>query len=491
MAKDQYKIWPDESAAYNATSILSGYPAYLSRAEAARAEKIRQARAVFDGAHREFFLDGGRTQYFYRRVKGNNGSIRPLYTTCNLLRLVCMKSADLLLGEIPLITSDNDEQQYELEAMSDRCGLHQVLYQGALDAAAESDCYLEATIYDGETYLQQITGDEIWPVGPLMPDGQYRTYVRRATEEVTVDGKLRPVVLETHYRAGEIERHLYLISDKGQKDRELELRAWPHPLPASPDGRGVERTGIAWNTVTWIPNLLVRRKPVSEFDGGVLGMQDTVNAKNSQLAYVILRHTQPKLIVPEQLMEEDGTLADVEVFTARTGDGEAKYLTWDAQLAAAQADRGFHVNQLLVQTETSPVLLGMKEGAAPDAYRKVRLEAFNSITKAARKSVYWAEGIRTAVTSALMLNGTLPGKRYDWSEISVQLRDGIPADTLDEANRLSALKLADIYDDEQCLDELIGDPDKVAEIMERKAARRAAATPSILLGGETNETGNF
>lgn len=482
MAKDtNIKIWPDESNAFN--SISASLPAYLSPAERVRLEKIRQARKLFDGAHREFFLDGGRTQFFYRRVKGNNNAIAPLYITLNLLRLISMKSSDLLFGETPLINSDNEEQQIELDAIAERSGLHQVCYQAALDASSETDAYLEATVYDGETYIQQIPGDEIWPVGPLMPDGQYREYVRRAVDTVSIAGREAQILLETRYRAGQIERHLYEVNADGNKGRELDLTLWP----ANGSYEPTTNTGIAWNTVIWIPNLLVRRKAVCDYDGGLLGLQDVVNAKNSQLAYVILRHTQPKLIVDEQLMDDDGKLPDVEVYTKREGQSAsdtAGYLTWDAQLDAAQKDRAFAVNQLLVQAECSPVLLGMKEGSAPDAYRKVRLEAFNSITKAARKAVYWTEGIRTAAITALMLNGTLPGKRYEESQISVQLRDGIPADETDEATRLATLKTADIVDDQYCLEQLLDDPTEVEAVMARKAAKAAAMTPTVLLGEE-------
>ena len=117
-----------------------------------------------------------------------------------------------------------------------------------------------------------------------------------------------------------------------------------------------------------------------------------------------------------------------------------KYITWNAELAHAMADRAFVLNQLLVRTETSPVLLGLKEGAAPDAYKKVRLESFNSLTKAARKAAFWKAGIRRAVSVAQDLENTLPGVRYDRRPIAVELRDGIPADDRDQAERLATLR---------------------------------------------------
>jgi len=85
----------------------------------------------------------------------------------------------------------------------------------------------------------------------------------------------------------------------------------------------------------------------------------------------------------------------------------------------------------------------MKQGAAPDAYKKVRLESFNSLTKAARKTAYWTAAIGRAVGLAQQLENLLPGgPRYAVKPIAVELRDGIPVDEKEQAERLSILKAA-------------------------------------------------
>ena len=164
------------------------------------------------------------------------------------------------------------------------------------------------------------------------------------------------------------------------------------PLPLSP----LTVTGIASNTITWIPNLLVRGRAVSDYEGAI-DLQDALNAKNSQVGRVLLKHSDPRMAFPEEAFDpvSGDVRADHDVF-AYGNDPERvpRYITWNAELEHAMADRSFILSQLLVRTETSQVLLGMKQGAAPDAYKKVRLEAFNSLTKAARKSSYWTTGIK-------------------------------------------------------------------------------------------------
>ena len=120
------------------------------------------------------------------------------------------------------------------------------------------------------------------------------------------------------------------------------------------------------------------------------------------------------------------------------------------------------------------MLLGLKEGAAPDAYKKVRLESFNSLTKAARKAAYWRAGIRRAVAVAQDLENTLPGARYERNPIGVQLRDGIPSDDTEQAQRLALLRSHGLISVERALEEQLQDPAAVQKELGR-------------LGGATRE----
>ena len=48
------------------------------------------------------------------------------------------------------------------------------------------------------------------------------------------------------------------------------------------------------NTITWIPNLLVRDIAVSDYDG-LVERQDELNAKQTQISRVQAKHADPKL----------------------------------------------------------------------------------------------------------------------------------------------------------------------------------------------------
>ena len=461
---------------------------FLTPDQQARLERIRQARMLYDGRHREYFLDEGRTQFDFPRVRAGN-SVVQMYLTCNVLGLISLKGADLLFGREPMLRAAGDAQQAALSALDQRSALHPLFYGCAVDAGYEGECFLEACAMSGRAYLRQIPADEIFPLGDRAPDGQYTHYARYRVKNA--GGGEEPVylLLEILYAPGRIERRCFLLEPGGRR-REVSLEAWSGTK--APTHEGTKRfgnhpasgiasclspltpTGIPANTITWIPNALVRGRPVSDYDGAI-ELQDALNAKNSQVGRVLLKHSDPRMAFPEEAFDaaSGGIRADHDVFAYGPDSNRVpRYITWDAELQHAMADRAFVLNQLLVRTETSPVLLGMKQGAAPDAYRKVRLEAFNSLTKAARKTAFWTAGIRRAIGVAQDLENALPGgPRYARQPVAVELRDGIPHDEKEQAERLSILKAAGLISLERAVTEQLHEPEAVRKELARLGAR--------------------
>jgi hypothetical protein len=472
--------------AFNASR--GGYFDFLSNEQQARIERIRQARLLFDGRHREYFLDEDRTQFHFAEVRLANGQVVQLYLAYNVLGLISLKSADLLFGEEPILRADNDLQQAALSRLVERTNLHALLYGCAVDASYEAECFLEACVKGGEVYLRQIPADEIFPLGEIQADGQYARYARFRLRDVglgTPGARPMWLLLESTYAAGSITHQVYQLDDVDKRTkRRVDLSAWSMPEGAAPL-KPLVPTGMARNTITWVPNLLLRGRAVSDYDGAI-DLQDALNAKNSQIGRVLLKHADPRLAMPSAARDAQGNVPQAaEVFFFNSKEEIPSYITWNADIENAMADRSFVLNQLLVRTETSPVLLGLKEGAAPDAYKKVRLESFNSLTKAARKAAYWRAGIRRAVGVAQDLEQTIPGTRYDRSAnpIAVQLRDGIPSDTKDLAEELSLLKAARLLSTKRGLEILLHDPAAVEKEAAEIEAEAEAAMPTILMGG--------
>jgi hypothetical protein len=488
-------------SAFNAPG--SDYGAWLTPAQQSRLERIRMARMLFDGKHREYFVDEGRTQFQFPEVRVGTQTTK-MYLAYNVLGLISLKSADLLFGDEPILRSDVPEQQAALDDLSERCSLYTLLYNCAVDASYEAETIVEAVVKDGEVYLRQVPTDEVFPVGDLGPDLQYSRYDRYSVTNVGGLGGSsmaadKPIwlILKESYTPGSIERHCYQLNDDNKTLREIALDQWP--VPANRDGTPgdapdpLTETGIDQNTLVWVPNLLVRGKPVSDYDG-LIDLQDMVNAKNTQIARVLLKHSDPKMVFPEESFDENGNIrSDFEAFPFSDPEKIPKYITWNAELALAVEDRKFALAQLLVRAETSGVLLGMDEGAAPVSYATLRLRATNSLTKARRKAAYWKQGIRRLVGVAQALEQTLPGTRYDVSDkpLGVEPRDGIPVDELDQATTLSTLRGCKLMSIEGGLEKLYGDPATVAKELARIQTETAQETPTVFGGdgGGASESG--
>src|SRR5688572_18671141 len=221
-----------------------GYGAFLTEAQRARIERVRQARMLLDGRHREYFLDEGRTQFDFPQVRAG-GRLLPLYLTYNVLALISLKGADLLFGDAPLLRAAGRQQQAALDALAERSGLQRLLYACALDASAEAECFLEACTHRGDVYLRQVPADEVFPVGSVQPDGQYAAYVRRRVRNAGTDDAPVYLLLEVTYLPGRIERRCFAIDPEGRERTEVSLESWSSSPALSP----VTHTWIPHNTI--------------------------------------------------------------------------------------------------------------------------------------------------------------------------------------------------------------------------------------------------
>src|SRR5687767_12637952 len=138
---------------------LSESLSFLTPDQQARLERIRQSRMLYDGKHREYFLDEGRTQFDFPRVRAGSRVVQ-LYLTYNVLGLITLKGADLLFGRAPMLRAAGDDQHAALNRLVERSNLHALFYACAVDAGYEGECFLEACAKDGQVYLAQVPADE-------------------------------------------------------------------------------------------------------------------------------------------------------------------------------------------------------------------------------------------------------------------------------------------------------------------------------------------
>jgi len=180
---------------------------------------------LFDGRHRELFLDEGRTQFSFRQIRTNDGNVKTLYVTTNILKLVAIKAADLLFGQTPLINSDNPDMNAAIAALMERCGLPgkswAVFNTTPEDQeAGKAQTYGVGLYPDGKEITFAVTAgegaDDAWSIGGGTYDFEVRYYG-------TVQHKFTAVVKEIQ-DVDEDNQHLTDVTLKPSGDMERTKR---------------------------------------------------------------------------------------------------------------------------------------------------------------------------------------------------------------------------------------------------------------------------
>jgi len=475
-----YNLWSNETnAGLHAQRGLP--PAWLPAEHHCRWERLRHAKMLFAGKHRQYFLDEERSEFDFPEADVQSRRIRP-YTTFNLLRLISIKTADLLFGSKVRLNATSPQQSDAMDLLARRSLLHSRFHAAVVAASWAGGSFLDSLIWRDEAYIETPSPDEFYPIGQPMPDGQYERYTRYAT--ATLGTKEAPItlLLETEYQPGKIVRRLWQLETNGGKT-ELKLDQWP--AFAGANKQNEENLGIAENSITYLPNEAGGESEVSDYDG-LIGQQDAVNAKFTQVSRVLAQHADPMVAVPATSANPEGNIsARDKLHFFRSKEEIPQYIVWSAQLEAAMADRTAAINSLCMAAEMSQVLLGLKDGAAPDAARKLRLEATNTLAKVGRKALLIEPAIARSIEIAQRLDQTTRLRRsYPIEPIGVEARDGLPVDELDEAMTIQAFRAAGVMSIESGVERRIEDPDAVALELQRLAAERQAATPSIFMNNE-------
>ena len=312
-----------------------------------------------------------------------------MYLAYNVLGLISLKGADLLFGQEPILPAAT-RQQEALSRLVERSSLHRLFYGCAVDASYEAECFLEAAAHGGEVYLRQVPADEISARRPVARRAVL-SYVHCPVRNAGTDGARSSCCWKSLTCRGGSSGGVtnWTTRAGGEKSawtsgRPVVLRPRPPVLRNNrkatshrryeDEGRGqktlraVTHTGVR-NTITWVPNLLVRGQPVSDYDGAI-DLQDALNAKNSQVGRVLLKHSDPHMVFPEEAFDKGNIRSDHEVFAFSDPHKLPQYITWNAELTRAMADRDFVLNQLLVRTKKARCCSAWSRGPPPTPTRR-------------------------------------------------------------------------------------------------------------------------
>jgi len=448
-------------------------PAFLTDPQKARLAKIRKGRQLYNGQWRQFLLTDGNTAHLFKALRNAAGEEKPLLVTVNVLGLAARKTADLLMLDPPRISAPEglDAQADALKAIHQASDIEAVLYEGALAATYEAEAWLQVMRHDGRTLITGVPADMCFPVGDLGPDGCYAEVEKVWVETRGTASLKRHYLRKEIHTAGLIRNALYVLSPYGQVEGDVDLGVF-YGTDAPPPQM---ETGVDEILLDHVPNFRLRGASISDFEG-VDELVDQFTAAVSQAAIVIAKHADPKIGLPVEAFDADGKYkASDDAFAFASKDDSPYYLVWNAQLDAAIKMIEMWLDWLLVVIEMSPGLLGLRKGAAPDAYKKLRLEAVNTLAKVARKKLYWTRFLADVHRRAHKLDNASPGTRYDHDAVNTEWHDGIPVDESERIDAVVNKRLAGLLDRRTAVEDLEG-VENAASILERLETEDAAAS---------------
>ena len=174
----------------------------------------------------------------------------------------------------------------------------------------------------------------------------------------------------------------------------------------------------------------------------------------TQFDMVRAKHSNPKLALPQSMLdslrnEETGEISvkreDLDMIGLEQGE-DVKMIVWDGELKVSLEESRVLQEQIFDEAKISPALLGKSGGGIEggETGRASIMKLLASLGLAHTKQQLLEPAIQKVLRVAQKLENSRrePSQRYDPSEVKIAWRDGLPADSLTDTQRVS-IRLAD------------------------------------------------
>lgn len=456
-----------------------------------RLQKIEENRLLFEGKHERVFKD------FWERIERHDGvSTKSYALILNYFKRMTTLIADLLVGEHPEISAEmdggTDADQETAQSHMDRViaenELWSKLYQLALDIPPCGTAVLKTYMGTERAYIDVVPPDIYFEV---VSESNIRETLYRVLGWVVGEDPDRRLQVEIHSR-GAVEYRTYELNSltirRQMTDEEFD---------------GVVETGVDEFLVQPIQSIL----PSSE----VYGLDDyqdlesivgEMAARVSQMSKIMDKHSEPNMYGDSAALEYNPATGQSQIrgggayFPVDAGGTEPGYLTWDGQLESNFKLLEFLQEQLYILSETSASAFGQFRSGGAESGTALRLRMIATLAKVNRIRMHMEPVIKRVLRSAMQLEvnaGRPDSMAADY--ITIDWKDGLPADEKEETTIASMQKDAGLASTERLIRRLHGlegealeaEMDRITDEMAAGAAPSPAAAG--MLFGEEDEEG--
>ena len=401
-----------------------------------RFEKYRYNRMLFEGDHGIVY-----NQLFKRieRVLGNFHEVISYPVVINYQKLLSLKVADLLVGDLPQIKAGDpgSPEQEAINRIVENSDLFTRLYEVVVDISRYGDGLLYVRPEGGHGVID-VTQPPLWV--PVVD----RDNIKRVLYHV-----LAWEYTETDSRGTKQHYLKAQIHEPGQYEERIYKLGYD-PMGASGgsvilqdliDSRVVQ-TGLDGVAVIQISNVTASDRCTGLDDYGDI---DSVVAelliRLGQISRILDKHAAPSVQGPQSALQRDPVTGEWALklgnYFPRDSreDPEVSYITWDGQLAANFQHVERLINILYTVSEMGSALFGdlsNTQGQVPSgsALRRLMIAPLAKVNRIRVK-------VDTAIKQALYLCSQLGGEgiiNLNPYDISITWQDGLPNDPVEESD---------------------------------------------------------
>ena len=391
-------------------------------------------------------------------LKNHNG----FYISANLAGLIVKKSADYLEGDgftASAQKSDNSKEQLALERIHEDNDMNTLLYELAIEAAYKGDAFIKigygqnykglypSTIDPYRVRIESIDANNVFP--ETMEDDKKKIIAYHHAKIVesknysdAPEDKKFLLKVETHIPGFLIYKEFYLKPIVTRYDDDYKPIIESGKIGEQIGETKVQKTGVKHPLVVHIPNLSSPSSWEGQDDlSDLKPLFSELNNRLTQVANILDKHSDPALLVPAGILEEDGTgrptfrVATSKVIEMEKDDYEAKYLTWNGQLQNAYSEIDRIENYILMTSEIPKVALGLdNSGTSGSSGKAIRMRLNNLLTKIKRKRGYVDKALRRVFVIAQELEHSLGIADYEITVPKLNFTDGIPRDLAEDVS---------------------------------------------------------
>lgn len=405
--------------------------------EIKRLDKYRRNKLIFEGEHEHVYKESFRR---ITRVIGNFEDVVSYAVICNFQKLISLKVADFLLGELPRISCGDDEskEQIALDRIVENNDLINTCYSSAIDISRYGDGIFN--IYKDEE------GKGVIDITP--PSFYFKVVdpknLRKIKHHILAHTYKVPRKNTSFFGRNkeEYDHYLYVeIHSKGYYEKiTFKLDDGENYINSVHEKLEKVPTGLNDFAIVPIHNLLTSDRVYGIDDYSDLdSIISEIEVRLSQISKILDKHAEPSVQGPSSALYKNPNTGEWQLkmgnyFPRDTvEDPPVEYITWEAQLEANFKIIEKLINILAVISEMGSAIFDTEQktgnAASGTALRRMMI---SPLAKVKRTRMRFDTGIKKAIKLASQLGGE---NIIDLSKerINIFWKDGLPDDPKEEA----------------------------------------------------------